>query len=454
MAITLSGFNNIDFKSIVDILIKAERQPIERIEAQQKAEQARLTAYGNLTSALSKLQTAFTALKPASAYGDLKALSSDATVLSATASSSASKGSFSINVTSLARAQVTASAARQFNDINAAVIDGGTFSITQNGTTTNVDLTNVTTLAQLRDAINATQTGVKASIVNDGSTADSPAKPFRLVLSSTTPGLANAFTVDDQTSYQGGSAGTILNLSTDATNGVALDSVFTYNGIQIQSASTTVSDAVPGVTLKLLKAGTSIVTIDSDDSSLETKVEEVVDAFNAFNDFVQTQFKLPANGSARAPLATDPLLRGLNRQIRTYFTADHSNSGDIHNVSSIGLRLTQTGKLEIDKTALAAALSGDPDGVQAFLSDTSGFAAKVSDYIDSLTASDGTIESTESRIQLNLDSYARRIASLESQLALREEALTRQFAAADKAISQMNSQANALTSLGNQYRLF
>jgi flagellar hook-associated protein 2 len=147
-------------------------------------------------------------------------------------------------------------------------------------------------------------------------------------------------------------------------------------------------------------------------------------------------------------------LRGLNRQIRTYFTADHSNSGDIHNVSSIGLRLTQTGKLEIDKTALAAALSGDPDGVQAFLSDTSGFAAKVSDYIDSLTASDGTIESTESRIQLNLDSYARRIASLESQLALREEALTRQFAAADKAISQMNSQANALTSLGNQYRLF
>jgi len=454
MAITLSGFNNIDFKSIVDILIKAERQPIERIEAQQKAEQARLTAYGNLTSALSRVQTAFAALKPSSAYGDLKASSSDATVLSATASSSASKGSFTINVTSLARAQVTASAARQFNDINAAIIDGGTFSITQNGTTTNVDLTNVTTLAQLRDAINAAQTGVKASIVNDGSTADSPAKPFRLVLTSNTPGLANAFTVSDQTTYQAGSAGTILNLGTDATNGVALDSVFTYNGIQVQSASTTVTDAVPGVTLKLFRAGSTTVTIDSDDSSLETKLKEVVDAFNTFNDFVQTQFKLPTSGTTRAALATDPLLRGLNRQIRTYFTADHSNSGDIQNLSSLGLRLTQSGKMELNSTALAAALSGDPDGVKTFLSDASGFAAKISGYIETLTASDGTIESTESRLQLNIDSYARRIASLEAQLVLREEALTRQFAAADQAISQMNAQANALTNLGNQFRLF
>ena len=454
MAITLSGFNNIDFKSIVDILIKAERQPIERIEAQQKAEQARLTAYGNLTSALSRVQTAFAALKPSSAYGDLKASSSDATVLSATASSSASKGSFTINVTSLARAQVTASAARQFNDINAAIIDGGTFSITQNGTTTNVDLTNVTTLAQLRDAINAAQTGVKASIVNDGSTADSPAKPFRLVLTSSTPGLANAFTVSDQTTYQAGSAGTILNLGTDATNGVALDSVFTYNGIQVQSASTTVTDAVPGVTLKLFRAGSTTVTIDSDDSSLETKLKEVVDAFNTFNDFVQTQFKLPTSGTTRAALATDPLLRGLNRQIRTYFTADHSNSGDIQNLSSLGLRLTQSGKMELNSTALAAALSGDPDGVKTFLSDASGFAAKISGYIETLTASDGTIESTESRLQLNIDSYARRIASLEAQLVLREEALTRQFAAADQAISQMNAQANALTNLGNQFRLF
>ena len=106
MAITLSGFNNIDFKAIVDILIQSERQPLDRLQAQQKAEQDRLTAYNNLTSALSRLQSAFAALQPSSAYGDLKASSSDTTVLTPTATASSSKGSFLVNVTSLARPQV------------------------------------------------------------------------------------------------------------------------------------------------------------------------------------------------------------------------------------------------------------------------------------------------------------------------------------------------------------
>jgi len=39
--ITLSGFKHIDFKSIIDIIIKSERQPIDRLQAQQKAEQDR-----------------------------------------------------------------------------------------------------------------------------------------------------------------------------------------------------------------------------------------------------------------------------------------------------------------------------------------------------------------------------------------------------------------------------
>src|SRR5262249_52765252 len=149
------------------IIIQSERQPINRLQNDQKSEQGRLTAYGSLTSSLSRLQAAFTALQTSTAYGDLKATSSDTTILNATASSSASKGAFTINVSSLARPQVTASAVRQFKDINASIIDGGAFSLTQGGVTTNIGLTGVTTLAQLRDAINTQQTGVKASIIND-----------------------------------------------------------------------------------------------------------------------------------------------------------------------------------------------------------------------------------------------------------------------------------------------
>jgi flagellar hook-associated protein 2 len=449
--ITLSGFNSIDFKSIVDIIIQSERQPITRLQADQKAEQNRLSAYGSLASNLTRLQDAFSALETPTAYGDLKAVSSDTTVLNATATSSATKGSFTINVTSLARPQVTASGIRQFNDINSSIIDGGTFGLTQGGVTTNIDLTGVTTLAQLRDAINAQQTGIRASIINDGSTADSPAKPFRLVLTSTEAGLANAFTVNDQTTFGGGAAGTVLNLSTDPTNGVAQDTQLDYNGIPIKSTSTTVNGAIPGLTLTLLKAGSAKVTVSDDDTSLKTKVTEVVDAFNAYTDFAQGQFKLAAPGSPRAPLSTDPLLRSLNRQIRSYLTSSHSNTGGIHHLSDLGITLKQNGKLEINSVALEEALKSNPDDVQAFLSGASGLAAKVTNAIESIT---GSIDDIESRIQSTIDTYSRRILTMESQLALREDSLTRQFAAADRAISQLNSQGSALGQLGGQYRLF
>jgi len=449
--ITLSGFNNIDFKSIVDIIIKSERQPIDRLQSDQKSEQDRLTAYGSLTSSLSRLQDAFSALQTPTAYGDLKATSSDTTILNAVADSSASKGAFTINVSSLARPQVTASAVRQFNDINASIMDGGTFSLIQGGVTTNIDLTGVTSLAQLRDAINTQQAGVKASIINDGSTLDAPPKPFRLVLTSADSGSANAFTVNDQTTFGGGAPGAILNLSTNGTTGVAQDTQLDYNGIPIKSASTTVNGAIPGLTLTLLRAGSANVTVDDDDTSLKGKVTELVNAFNSFNDFVQGQFKIGTSGTDRPPLSTDPLLRTLNRQIRSYLTSSQDNGGDIHNLAALGIRLNQSGKLEVDNGALEEALSNNPDGVKAFLSGASGLAAKVSSAIDGMNLSIGDIES---RIKVTIDNYGKRITDMESQLALREDALTRQFAAADEAISQLNSQKDALNNLGNQYRLF
>lgn len=451
--ITLSGFNNIDFQAIVDILIKSEREPINRLETQKKNEQNRLSAYTSLSTNLSSLQSAFAALQTSSAYGSLQASSSDTEILTASATASASKGSFTINVTSLARPQTTSSAAGQFSDINATILDSGTLSLTQNGTTTSIDLTGVSTLAQLRDAINAQQSGVKASIINDGSTSGNPPKPFRLVLTSAMSGVASAFTVDDQTSLNSGTPGAVLNLSTNA-SGVAQDTVFTYNGITIRSASTTVTDAVPGLNLKLLKTGSSIVTVTDDDSVLKDKIKAVVTTFNSFNEFAQGQFKLATDGSSRPPLATDPLLRGINRQLRGFFTTDHSNSGSIQNLTELGVRLTQSGKLEIDDAVLDNALANSRTDVQAFLADTSGFAAKVSNFVQSFTQSGGSIDSVENRIQTTIDSYSNRIQTLEAQLVLREQTLNQQFAAADQAISQLNSQGNALAGLASQFRLF
>jgi flagellar hook-associated protein 2 len=452
--ITLSGFNNIDFKSIISIIMQSERQPVNNLNSQVNTQQSRLAAYGNLNTSLTNLKSAFGSLKSSTAYSSLQASSSNTGVLTLAASSSASRGTFKIDVISLAKPQVTASAARQFTDINADIMDGGTLSLTQSGTTTNIDLTNVTSLAEIRDAINSQQSGVAASIINDGSTLDSPARPFRLVLTSSLPGVSNSFTVNDQTSFGGNTPGTVLSLSTDPINGIAKDTEISYNGIQIRSTSTVIDDAIPGLSLNLLSTGSSTVTISDDDSVLKSKIKAVVDTFNNFNDFAQGQFKLSTNGAARPPLASDTLLRTVNRQLRNNFTGDYPNSGSIKNLTELGISLNRSGKLEIDDAALDSALASRRSDVRAFLSGTSGFAAKVSDYLGSYTQAGGPIESAEGRINKTISTYNDRIQALEAQLAVREQTLNAQFTAADQAISQLNSQANALSNLGSQFRLF
>ena len=448
--ITLSGFNNIDFKAITDIIIKSERQPITRLEADKRTEQNKLTAYGSLNTSLSTLRSAFAALNTEDVYEALKATSSDTSVLSATATSDATPGTFTLNVTSLARPQVTTTGAGQFADINATVFNSGSFSITQHGVTANVNLTGVDSLAELRDAINAQHTGVKASIINDGSGAT----PFRLVLTSASPGVNNAFTISDSTKLGAGAAGAVLNLSTDATNGVAKDTEFTYNGITVKSSSTTVDEAIPGLILSVLKTGTTSVTVIDDNSSLKTNIKAAVSAVNSFNDFFGAQTKLDTTGSGRPPLANDPLLRSANRQLRTFFLNRHASSGSFDELMDLGITLDKQGKLQIDDTKLDNVLSSKRADVAAFFSGDSGFAKKITDAIDGYTKSGGAIDSVEDRIKRNIEKYTSKIQDLEYRLATREQQLTTEFAAADKAISQLNSQSSALSGLGSQFRLF
>jgi flagellar hook-associated protein 2 len=448
--ITFSGFNNIDFKAITDIIIKSERQPITRLETDKRTEQSKLTAYAGLNTTLSTLRSTFGALNTADAYKALKATASDTSVLSATSTSASTPGTFTLNVTSLARPQVTTSGASQFADINATIFDSGSFSITQNGSTTNVNLTGVDSLAELRDAINAQQTGVKAAIINDGSGAT----PFRLVLTSANAGVANAFTFSDTTKLGAGMAGAVLNLSTDATNGVAKDTEFTYNGIAVKSSSTTVSDAIPGLSLSIFKTGSTSVTVTDDNSSLKSSIKAAVSAFNSFNDFFATQTRLDTTGSGRPPLASDPLLRSANRQLRAFFLTSHASSGSLDELQDFGITLDQQGRLQIDDAQLDSVLSTKRADVAAFFNGDAGFAKKITDAIDGYTKAGGAIDSVEDRIKRNIEKYTSKIQTLEFRLSTREQQLTAEFAAADRAISQLNSQNSSLAGLSSQFRLF
>ena len=137
---------------------------------------------------------------------------------------------------------------------------------TSNGETTeDITITSDTSLSDLKQQINNQDSGVVASIVNDGTN-------YKLVISSRETGTTNGFTVNNSLT----SSGTAIAFAAgqNATTGNAQDAknaLFTVNGINIDSASNTVTEAVPGVTLSLLKAGDMSVKVAKDYSTQSAK---------------------------------------------------------------------------------------------------------------------------------------------------------------------------------------
>src|SRR2546425_10244172 len=99
-------------------------------------------------------------------------------------------GQYQISIAPLAKGQVTSSTNGYSSASNTAA-DGGSISFTINGTTTNpLNITSATTLADLKQQINNQNSGVVASVVNDGTN-------YKLVISSRDTGTTNGFTINN-----------------------------------------------------------------------------------------------------------------------------------------------------------------------------------------------------------------------------------------------------------------
>lgn len=98
--------SGLDIQGIIDKLMAAESQaPRAALAKKEASYQAKLSAYGMLSGAISSLQSTLANLNNQSTFKAVNATPSDASIFTASASSSAGVGSYSINVTKLAQAQ-------------------------------------------------------------------------------------------------------------------------------------------------------------------------------------------------------------------------------------------------------------------------------------------------------------------------------------------------------------
>ena len=457
--ITFGGFNNIDFGLVLNAIMQQERAPLTAVETQKTALQAQNSAFSTFATRLGALESAVAALAGDDSLNKVAASSSDEEAVGISTGSASVSGRYEVVVSSLARAQVTMSQS-SYSSLDSVIATSGVVTLAQfSQPPIDIPITGAMTLEDLAEAINQQpDSPVSASVVQV-----SPGE-YRLVLTGRSTGTDNGFTVSLSTPLAGGEGLTFVDTDGDGSSGddaadnvqAASNATLTVNQIPITSATNQLSDVIPGVTLNLKRAdpaSTIAVDVEQDHADTVAKVEAFATAYNDLVKFINEQ--MPSVASGRPGIGRDPMVRGLRDALR--FTIMGAEGGALSRLPEVGITFDRTGKMVIEKDRLTEALETSVTDVQALFAGPNGGGGRfgaLESLISGYTTAGGLIADVRDRIDDQVSRLNERLTTLESQLAVRRAALQQEFIAADRAMSQLNSQANSLGQLGGQYRLF
>ena len=455
--ITFSGFNQIDFNQILNAIMTAERAPMTALETQKTALNTQGTAYTTLAGKLGALESALETLTDAQGFSPFTVASGDPTAVGVSTSTGGAAGLYEVVVSELARSQVMASTTT-YTSPDQVIATGGSISVALFGNPPvqipPSALSGSMSVQDFANAINAqSNSPVSASVVQTA-----PGQ-YRLVLTGRSSGTANAFTVTS--SLTGGAGLTFTDTDGNSTYGdsaadlavVATNASFTVNNIPVTSATNVVDNAVPGVSLTLMKrdpAARVLVEVTESSEAAEKELEGFVKAYNELIAFLNEQGSAAANGKSN--IARDGMVRSLKAELRTAMQQEYAAAGaDYSRLSTAGIEFQQTGTIKVNALRLGAALKASSTSVRTLFD--AAFAeikAQVEDY----AKSGGLIQGAKDRLKDQIGKIDNRLESMQLQLDLRRIALQQEFIAADMLMTQLKGQGSSLQALGGQYRLF
>jgi flagellar hook-associated protein 2 len=378
---------------------------LRRVESPWKTQltslQSRDTALSNLGTQLSTLTTDLLALTDFQATLAAKVgSSSDTNVLQLSSANATSvAGTHTVVVQNLAQ---TSSAATDAIEGADELTGGITFKVGKGDwQTVNIgDSSTQANLTGLSAAINAAGLGVQASVLTNSDGTQ------RLSLVSRTPGAAGQITIADSSNHPENPTTIADSTTPDANVGLGLktvqngiDAVMTVDGVEVLSASNTVSNAIPGVTFQLLSTGAvnsnagttgpeSVqVIIANDTSSIETAVSKFVSDYNAIIKAINSQEAKDPSGNPE-PLYGTSVLSRLQQGLQSASNMSFGK-GAINSLISLGITSTATadGTISLNVDTLSNALDNNFGQVVSFFQDTNMFGSAFRKTLDGLGAS-------------------------------------------------------------------
>ena len=388
--ITSAGVGSgLDVNGLVEKLVAAEGEPVRtRLDRKEAELQAGLTALDTFKGAVSEFRNALGSLREPDTFGNVEVVSDNEEFLTAIASNDALPGEYEVEVVQLAQAQKLASDAFD-SDVKPLgtgilTIQTGRYDAANNRFSSNPDFVPATieiseansSLRGISEAINKSDAGVYASVINDGS-------GYRLVLSSENEGNDNSIRIlaSDDDGNDTDLAG-LSNLAYDLTVAdgaganltetvAAQDAVVKVNGLKVSRSNNELDDVISGVILELQPGaeGTKTsVSVSLSTKSVITSIEKFVDSYNSLVDVTNDLTGYNPETREAGPLSGDASVRGVNNQIRRILAGNFSAVNSTYDsLFGIGIDTQRDGKLTIDNGKLRKAVEENlQDVVQLF----------------------------------------------------------------------------------------
>jgi flagellar hook-associated protein 2 len=455
MAISSPGLaSGIDVQGIVTKLVALERAPLVPLQQQAASFQSKLSIFGTIKSMVAGLGDAAAKLADPKSWDVVKASSSSADFVGVSAAAGAPQTSLSIEVQQLAKSQSNASVAVA----NGTPMGSGSLSIELGSWATgsfvsggeaavNVAIDAGDSLSEIASKINAADAGVSATVLRDASGE-------RLLMRSSDTGADMGFRIqatdddgvnDDanglsRLAYDNNGGGFFgMALSQAGQNALA-----TVNNVPITSASNSVADALPGITLTLSRVTTAPVDIavNADKDAMRKNIQSMVDAYNAINNMLATATKYDPDTKVAGSLQGDSTAVGLQNALRGMMRSASSTS-PFSRLGDIGLSLKTDGTMTIDSTKLDAAMA-DPESLKTlFTADSTlatgkGFGKKIDAFADGLLSTGGLVTTRTESLNSAIARNTKEQDKVNDRAARAEVRLLAQYNAMDAAVGQLN----------------
>lgn len=297
-------FSGLDTDTMIQTLLQADQIKIESLQEEKELVNAKIDTWEDISQELKSFGTIAEKLRAIGTDGftlfdDKVTSSTTATVGTAIATSGAQKASYDLTISNIAKGEVEYSS-------NAYTTVSGAATIDVNGTS--INLADGDDLDDIALAINSASydsgLDVTASVIDS-----------KLVVTQNNTGTSATVALSDTSNT------VIADLGMTQAQAPA-DASITLNGVPITSTTNVVSDVTEGLTLNLISAGSSTLTVNHDTATVKETLTDFIDAYNEFRDLIERVRNVKLDEDDEFGIFfSDSLLRSLFNEARTFSTS-------------------------------------------------------------------------------------------------------------------------------------